>query len=81
MFSQSMYRSQRDFYQAHRETSNEAQLASIKVFLLYIVQTGSHEKVKLELVLGASIAFILEQTAQGWSFRQRKKSTETVYTL
>ena len=49
----SMYRAQTGFYQAHRETSNEAQLALIKVFLLYMVQTGSHEKVKLEPVLGA----------------------------
>ena len=50
-----MYRSQTDNAQARRETSNKAQLALIKVFLLYIVQTGSHEKVKLEPDLGTSI--------------------------
>ena len=32
----SIYRPQRDFYQAHRDTSDEAQLALIKVFLLYM---------------------------------------------
>ena len=36
----SMYKAQTDIYQAHGETSNEAQLAFIEVFLLCIVQTG-----------------------------------------
>ena len=59
----SMYRAQTGFYQAHRETSNEAQLALIKVFLLYIFQTGSHENANFEIVLGASIAHFFQNNA------------------
>ena len=51
-----MYRAQTDFYQTHGETTNEAQLACIMVLDLYMVHTSPDEKVKRELLFGASMS-------------------------